>query len=438
MHLRVYIVPAILATIALAAADLNDTLAPARNHPAIGYDTELSHDVVTELNRKLHEGKVLLKFDETRAGYLRSVLRALDVPVESQVVVFSKTSVQSERIEPRNPRTIFFNDSVSVAWMGGGFIELAAQDPEQGVRFFALKQQPMDKPVFDRERDGYCLRCHVSEASLGVPGMLVRSMYTAPNGVAMLLFGGFFTDHRSPLKERWGGWYVTGDSGSARHLGNAVVSDMDQPEWFASRPAIRLDSLKDKFDVEVYLSPYSDIAALMVFDHQMHMSNLLTRIGWEVRAAMAQPRALATLVSNAPGDRRDLGVILPAAAKEAVDYMLFVDEAPLRGKMRGTSGFTETFAALGPRDSRDRSLRQLDLEHRLMRYPCSYMIYSKAFDALPAQAKDAIYHRMWQILSGEVKSAKYARLSLADRQAVAEILRETKNDLPRYFGPITH
>jgi hypothetical protein len=345
--------------------------------------------------------------------------------------------LQIERIEPRNPRTIFFNDSLAVAWMGGGFIELAAQDPQQGVKFYTLEQQRMYKPAF-RRRDGECLRCHISDGTLGVPGMLVRSVYTAPNGVPKLIFGGFFTDHRSPLEERWGGWYVTGDSGSAGHLGNALLSDMDEPEGVTRGPAIHLDSLTDKSSIEAYLSSYSDIAALMVFNHQMHMSNLLTRIGWEVRAAMVQPRTPATLLLTASDDRRDLGVILPLAAREVVDYMLFVDEAPLKGRMKGTSGFTEKFAASGPRDSQGRSLRQLDLEHRLMRYPCSYMIYAEAFDALPAQAKGAIYQRMWQILSGEVKSAKYARLTLADRQAVVEILRETKNDLPLYFRPIKH
>jgi hypothetical protein len=434
MHLRACIVSALLAIVALGA-ELNDTLAPARNQPAIGYDIEPSRDAVAQLNFKLQDGRAQLKFDEKRAGYLRSVLQALDVPVESQVAVFSKTSLQIERIEPRNPRTIFFNDSLAVAWMGGGFIELAAQDPQQGVKFYTLEQQPTDKPAF-RRRDGECLRCHISDESLGVPGMLIRSMYTAPNGVPKLIYGGFFTDHRSPLEERWGGWYVTGDSGSARHLGNAMLSDTDEPEGLTAGPAVHLDSLTDEFNLRAYLSSYSDIAALMVFDHQMHMSNLLTRIGWEVRAAMAQPRTPATLLFMASSDRRDLGAILPIAAKEVVDYMLFVDEAPLKGRMRGTSGFTEKFAALGPRDSQGRSLRQLDLENRLMRYPCSYMIYTGAFDALPGQAKGAIYNRMWQILSGDVKSAKYARLSLADRQAVVEILRETKNDLPPYFRPI--
>ena len=101
--------------------------------------------------------------------------------------------------------------------------------------------------------------------------------------------------------------------------------------------------------------------------------------------------------------------------------------------MRGTSGFAERFSALGPNDKQGRSLRQLDLSRRLMRYPCSYMIYSPAFQALPAQARDAVYRRLWKILSGGDAAPRYKALSRADRRAVTEILRETKQDLPDYF-----
>jgi hypothetical protein len=92
------------------------------------------------------------------------------------------------------------------------------------------------------------------------------------------------------------------------------------------------------------------------------------------------------------------------------------------------------FAARGPRDSRGRSLRDLDLRTRLMRYPCSYLIYSEPFDALPPAAKQAVYARVWAVLSGAVRDGRYDRLTAADRQAVVDILRETKPDLPAYFA----
>ncbi len=361
-----------------------------------------ANDRVSALNTRLQAGRTNLKFDGP-TGYLRSVLEALDVPVESQLAVFSKTSLQAAAIGPQNPRTIFFNDSVAVAWVHKGFIELAAQDPRQGAMFYSLDQQNVSKPAFRRRTD--CLRCHVD-------GMLVRSTSTAPDGTPRLNNGAFMIDHRTPIEERWGGWYVTGSAGPAKHMGNAVVTDSGNPTSMARLATFDLVSLQAQFDTRNYLSPYSDIAALMVFDHQMYMTNLINRI-------------------------RNVTVSLPQAASELVDYMLFVDEAPLPGRMKGTSGFAERFAMQGPRDSKGRSLRDLDLEKRLLKYPCSYMIYSDSFNALPAETKDAIYKRMWQILSGEEKDKKYARLELADRRAIAEILRDTKPELRPYLGSVT-
>ena len=336
------------------------------------------------------------------------------------MAVFSKTSFQVDRIEPGNPRTIFFNDTVSVAWVHGGFIELAAQDPQQGVIFYTLEQQFVPQPSFNRRDD--CLRCHRSDVSLGVPGMILRSFYTMPDGAPKLILGGYTTDHRSPLEERWGGWYVTGTMGAGRHMGNAMLADPDRPESMIADQTLHVTSLKDKFDTKAYLSPHSDMVALLVFDHQMYMTNLITRVGWEVRCA---------LYDKAPN--RAFTALLQESARELVDYLLFIDEAPLPGPVHGTSGFAEKFAAQGPRDGHGRSLRQLDLRTRLLRYPCSYMIYSQAFDSLPDQARSAVYERMWQVLSGAETGSRYARFPLADRHAIIDILRETKPGLPSYF-----
>jgi hypothetical protein len=403
-------------------AELNDKISPSLDHPAIAYFNYLQRpprDVVANLKRKIEEGKIQLKFDAGK-GYLPSVLQALNVPIESQMAVFSKTSMQSPRIEPANPRTIFFNDSVSVAWVHGGFIELAAQDPEQGVVFYTLEQQVAPQPSFIRRDE--CLRCHRSDVSLGVPGMILRSFYTLPEGAPKLILGGFTTDHRSPFEERWGGWYVTGAMAHARHMGNAMLADPDHPQSMVTDQTLHVTSLEDRFDTNHYLSAHSDIAALLVFDHQMYMTNLITRVGWEVRCALYDK-----LASRAFAD------LLRESANELVDYLLFIDEAPLPGPVHGTSGFAEKFAAQGPFDSRGRSLRQLDLEKRLLRYPCSYMIYTQAFDNLPEQARNAIYQRMWQMLSGAEKGTRYARLSLTDRRSIVQILRETKPGLPSYF-----
>jgi hypothetical protein len=328
-----------------------------------------------------------------------------------------KTPVRSD---PHNPRTLFFNDSTVIGWVRGGFIEVATESPEQGIIFYTLAQESQEKPQFKRQND--CLTCHDSYDALGAPGMLVRSNFVGPNAMTLRNLGSYNIDQRSPLTQRWGGWYVTGNSGSIRHMGNAIVTDEDHPDSAIGPETLNLDSLVSKFDTHAFLSPYSDVVALMVFEHQMHIMNLFTRLGWQTRYALSQPRV--------EGD------YWRATANELADYMLFVDEAPLANPIRGSSGFAEKFSSEGPHDGKGRSFRQLDLEKRLMRYPCSYMIYSEAFDALPAEARDAVYKRLWQILSGTEKNPKYAGLSLSHREAVVEILRATKKNLPAYFQPI--
>jgi hypothetical protein len=248
--------------------------------------------------------------------------------------------------------------------------------------------------------------------------MLVRSHFTSPQGAPLRSLGSFDVDHRTPFGDRWGGWYVTGTHGEIRHLGNSVVTDTDKPESAVSAATLNVKSLYGRFDPAGYPSAHSDVVALMVFEHQMHAINLMTRLGWEARVAQAAGRFDPASVS------------LAEAVTELADYLLFVDEAPLTSPIEGTTRFAANFSAKGPRDRRNRSLREFDLRTRLMRYSCSYMIYSAAFDGLPVEARLAVYQRMWRSLSGDVSSF---RMSAEDRRAIIEILRDTKNDLPDYF-----
>jgi hypothetical protein len=347
---------------------------------------------VDDLNRRLRAGTARLTFDGA-GGYLRSVLDALDVPVESQLLVFSPNSLQARLIGPANPRALFFNDAVHVGFVrGGDLLELAVQDAARGVLFYTLAQHATGTPQF--KETTICFACHRGRDTLGVPGLL---RFNRPVAAAPRLFAtGSVPDQRTPFAERWGGWFITGSTGPLRHNG-------------------RVDPM---FDADGYPSMSSDVAANLVFLHQTHTINLMGRVGWVA------------------GDARSGEAGLRAAAEELVDYMLFVDEAPLPGGVRGSSAFAERFAAAGPRDRRGRSLRELDRERRVMRYPCSYLIYSPAFDGLPAGAQDAVYARLWAVLSGDESRARYAAaLPRADRRAVVEILRETKEGLPAYFEP---
>jgi hypothetical protein len=400
----------------IVAAQRQDAFVASRDDAAIQYSKGPTTDRVSELNRKIQSGATRLAFDGA-TGYLRATLDALNVPVESQVALFSQNSSQAELIGLKNPRMLYFNDAVAVGYVRGGkLLEIAAHDPRQGVIFYALAQTAAGVPRFTR--DDNCLACHLSWTTLGVPGLFVFSMQTLPadkNAYA----SGFASDHRTSFDTRWGGWYLTGSLGSIRHIGNKPISTASTTDAVKAE-VHELKSLEGQFDLTGYLSPHSDVAALMVLEHQTHMTNLITRLGWESRLAAHEGKA-----PDIPRIRE--------AAEDLADYMLFAYEVPLQNKIRGSSGFSEKFAARGPIDSKGRSLRQLDLDRRLMRYPCSYMIYSDAFGALPDTAKSLVYHRLWQVLSGQDKSTRHAQLSPADRQAIVEILRDTKKDLPDYF-----
>ena len=385
--------------------------------PAIGYLAGPAEDAVADWNRRLDTGESRLTFD-AETGYLRSVLDTLKLSTKSQLLVYSKTSVQASRINPANPRALYFSDNLVVGYIRDApFLEFAVLDKKKGVQFYTLEQRASATPR--AKKGGDCLRCHESLKSMDVPGMLLRSLPTGPDGTIFPQLGNYTTDHRSPIEQRWGGWYVTGNLGRAEHMGNLLLRNPLQADMKIASSET-LTSADKRFDQRGYLTPFSDVVALMVFEHQMHMINLLVRIGWDARFALSQP-ADAT-------NRQLTQTLLVNNARELVDYLLFINEAPLPSAITG-SVFAAEFSSRGPFDKKGRSLRQLDLSQRLLRYPCSYMIYSEAFDALPAEARASIYDRLWAILSGEEKDAAYGKLSADDRRAIIEILRETKPDL---------
>lgn len=420
-----------LALAAAAIAGLEGSYVVPLDHAAIQYATLPVDDAVARLQKRIDSGDLNLRFREGH-GYLESVLEALTVRPASQVLVFSKTSFQATRIAPKLPRAIYFNDNVAVGWVrGGDVLEFAAVDPRQGVIFYTLDQQPAGKPHFDRQDT--CLQCHWNGSTVGVPGMLVRSVYPSQSGMPAFQAGSFVTDHRSPLKERWGGWYVTGKHGSQIHMGNSIVQGREGPVTLEPN-GLNVTDLRYRFDTGAYLTPYSDIVALMVLEHQTRMTNLITRVGFEARLALFDNAVMSKFLQRPESELSESTVgRISSAAEELVKYMLFAEETRLTDPITGVSGFAESFARMGPKDAAGRSLRELDLKTRLFRYPCSYLIYSEPFDQMPPPMKDRVYQRLWQVLSGEDQSPKFATLASGDRRAILEILRATKSGLPDYW-----
>jgi hypothetical protein len=277
-------------TAAFAFGDFDGSYILPLDHSAIQYNTATVTDRVAALQQRLRDEKVKLDYDE-RHGYLSALLKALNVPESSQVLVYSKTSFQAPRISPRMARALYFTDDVFVGWVpNGDVLEIASVDPRQGVIFYTLDQAKGAKPRIDRRDE--CIQCHASGGTLGVPGLVVRSVYVERSGMPLFHAGGFVTDHRSPLSQRWGGWYVTGTHGSQRHMGNVFVEDRDHPDDLDREKGANVTDLKGRIDVENYLAPTSDIVALMVLEHQTRMTNLITRVGWEVRLALSDQKAI--------------------------------------------------------------------------------------------------------------------------------------------------
>src|SRR5262245_54120475 len=369
--LALAVVAAIVVAGHMLVAQGGDTFPASIDHAAIQYTARTINDSVTRLNKKIQAGQVTLSFDP-QFGYLRSVLTALEVPTDSQMLVYSPTSRQTEIITQSNPRALYFNDTTAVGWVkGGDAVEVATQDPEQGVIFWTLPQKAQQRPQFVRGTT-QCLECHLGPSTDGVPGMFVMSMLPLSDNQNEYAQG-WMVDHRTPIEDRWGGWYVTGTQVPTRHLGNVAVYHAPR-SYVRAAVAPVLSTMSGKIDASNSVTPYSDVVALLVLNHQTQMTDLITRLGWEARLAGSSSAASQSV--PVPQRVRDV-------ADELVDYMLFVDEANLPSAVKGSSGFAEAFSKKGPRDSKGRSLRDLALDRRLLRYPCSYMIYTEAFDALP-------------------------------------------------------
>ncbi|MGE0885362.1 MAG: hypothetical protein AB7P14_17590 [Blastocatellales bacterium] len=398
----------------------------------IGYRNAGSNDAVAQLQRRINSGEVELEYTD-KNGYLESVLKNFDIPVSSQGLVFSKTSFQLHRISPNNPRAIYFNDKVYVGWVrGGDLLEVAAVDPQLGGVFYMLEQNKTDKPRFVRNDE--CLQCHSSNATRNVPGFVVRSVYPDERGYPIAPLGSHITNHSSPLVERWGGWYVTGTHGEARHAGNQLFNESSNPEKTEQLTGANLTSLDRKFYPTSYLSAHSDIVALMVLEHQTQMHNLITRLNYETRLALHNQQVMDEALQR-KGDELSESTRrrIERAADDTLRYLLFVGEARWQSPINGTTDFAKEFAAVGKRDKQGRCLRDLDLQKKLFRYPCSYLIYSEAFDALPKPALDYLYKQLWLALTGQTKDKELLAIPPEDRRAVLEILRQTKTNLPAYF-----
>lgn len=391
----------------------------------IRYSTAAVHDRVARLVQEIESGDRKLEYHPER-GYLDAVLRELEVPVSSQVLVFSKTSMQVHRISPHRPRAVYFSDDVYVGYcQKGDVLEIASVDPVQGPIFYSVRQKPDDRPSIARDQ-GQCIVCHASSRTQNVPGLLVRSVFVNKSGHPNFGSGTFTTDATSPFERRWGGWYVTGTHGRMRHMGNAIFEEnqREAPEGNGNR--MSLDGL---VSTSHYLAPHSDIVALMVLEHQTQMQNAITWANFETRMALHQSETMNEVLGRESDYVSDIARRrIDRAADRVVEHLLMVNEFALTDEVKGTSPFAEEFEARGLVDGQGRHLRKFNLKTRLFEYPCSYMIYSQSFDALPEIVRARVYARLHDVLTGRDTSATFQHLTETDREAIHQILIETRTE----------
>lgn len=391
----------------------------------IAYSATSPRDPVSQLKGELESLPYVADGKET----LRAVLRILDVPIASQVLVFSKTSFQNRLIRPETPRALYFSDRFYVGWVPHGDIEIISFDPALGPIFYLLSlpgEAGRGGPVVERTRQ--CLDCHAGARTDYVPGMVVRSVFPQADGFPILSAGTFTIDDTRPLQERWGGWFVTGQSDGPRHMGNRLYRETASGGAETERDfGVALTTLGGVFDTTLYLHDGSDVVSLLVLEHQVRVHNALTQARLAFRRQLYRNREMAEILGTPPDVWSETTTqVIHRQTDRLVDALLFRNEFPLPGwGVEGGEAFRLAFAAGARRSQSGASLRDFQLLSRIFKHRCSYMIHSEAFTSLPDQLRDLVLQRLSDILSGRDTESTHGDLSAGERVRIARILEDT-------------
>ena len=393
-----------------------------------GYFSKDAKDPVTLLMKRVQRGEVLIK-EPNGKPLVERLLRELGLNKDTQVLVFSRTSLQRREVSYSNPRALYFNESVYLGWMPNGRIEIASFDPELGpIFYFQRELDDASSPLLARTRS--CLGCHAGDATNFLPGSLGRSVYPDKSGRSLRSIDDYRrSGHHIPLHDRYGGWFVSGNHGAMRHMGNAIASREGGKITIDREQFANLKKLDRFFSTEAYPAPGSDIAALLVFDHQVTMHHRLVEAAYRARQSLFDSKLdpKETDVSKL-SKGRSTDEFLEGRDK-VVDYLLFRDETPIP-KVSCDPAFRRAFSANRIADRRKRSLKDLRLDGRIFENRCSYMIYSPTFDQFPPMLKGAIYARIHEILTSPKPVEGFDYLGKEEKRRILEILDETKEDLP--------
>lgn len=385
-----------------------------RDYPVMNYADAETHDAVSLLFEDIEAGRIELEYRGPR-GYLESLLTLLNIDDSSQLLVFSKTARKSRFVTPETPRALYFNDEIYVGYIPDtNTLEIASMDPNLGPVFFDIPQDVETTMELSRQTSR-CLRCHdtMSNTGGGTPRFMMSSRLVDTNGEIASHEVSVIMQDSTPLKQRWGGWYVTGLHGEQETMGNLMfegqVTSVSEIDLLANGNKI---DLSEWVNTSPYLTEHSDIVALLVIQHQIEVQNTMTKAAWDYRQLLAEEGAVSA--------EKVAELALPL-----LDALLMKNEAPLGDEIQGFSGFTEYFQNLGPFDDNMRSLRDLDLKQRVFKYPLSYLIYTDAFAALPEALHSYLVETIYEVLSTEEDNPDYAYMDAETRTAILEIINAT-------------
>jgi len=401
--------------------------------PPISYSATQTNDRATEINAAFQSRATEIRSLPAKKR-LKWLLDEMGVPVESQIFVFSKTSMQRDLINPESPRVLYFSDEAYVGWSPTGAFEVAVFDAKLGATFYifephAAKEEPL------LARSGDCLLCHSRHEH--TPSLRTRSVFPDANGEPLSGSGGSNIAPSTPLAERWGGWYVTGTQAPFEHRGNLTGKKIDDFEGPLAMPTRNLLSLEGVVDTHRYLLKTSDVVPLLMHDHQVHVHNVLSTANQDARIALHRWPAMREIL-GLPADAPPQGsclVVFASQAEKILDALLCRGEAAWpAGGITGDGVFAPAYAKTRKPDSQGRSLRDLDLQTRLFRYRCSPLIYSQSFASLPKQMRDLVLLRLSSGLRAFPPSPSFGHLADDERVAIHEILTQTLPDLPAGWG----
>ena len=337
-------------------------------------------DPFTKIIPLLHNGQIKLDHS-SELNFLKSLLKELNIPESSQLQLFSTTSLQLGLINPSNPRSLYFNESIYIGYIPGGKIEVISIDPEHGAVFYIFKV-PSKKQPLTITPTKRCMNCHADRELSGIPGLIIKSVLPGVNGGSLDSYRTGQPGHDVPYKDRFGGWYITDLLDPADHsnvLGFYKNGTIEKKNVLALQ----------KKSTHLFPNSNSEVLTHLIFDHQAGFVNRAIKSNYLLR------------LTQLPDNLDEHQLNFKKSISDLVKYSLFDKEPNLSLKINQNSHFKTDFLITPHKLKTGESLRELDLKTRLFKYRCSFMLFSDFFKNNPPEIKKVVYKEIKQNLLSE-------------------------------------